>query len=81
MIPTLCDCDETHSFAQNANEWGTLRDYVSHPPFLEIKRLEEACDECNEGGIRQQIEALDQGAEAEARARAIKTLGSGSRSP
>jgi len=57
VIPTLCDCDETHSFAKNANEWGTLRDYVSHPPFLEIKRLAEACDECNEGGIRQQIEA------------------------
>ena len=34
MILTHRDCDETHSFAKNANEWGTLR--LPGPPVLTI---------------------------------------------
>jgi len=31
VIPTPRVCDETHSFAKYANEWGTLG-YLGHPP-------------------------------------------------
>jgi len=30
VIPIHPDCDETHSFAKYANEWGTLS-YVGYP--------------------------------------------------
>jgi hypothetical protein len=41
----------------------------------EIKKLEEARENCNDGGVRKRIEAWIEGTEAEARVRAIKTLG------